>query len=97
MAHQAFPPVPECVRLHTPNTGGITMEEEDQPAPGEWRVVNDPRFWVQPYPLADGAIMSLRDPQFGWIHFQIPAAECLRLAELLKQHSAAATSGMTTQ
>lgn len=55
----------------------------DKPQDGEWRIVGDPKFWVQSFPLMSGVTPSFRDPLEGWKHYQIPDNQIDTLLRLL--------------
>jgi hypothetical protein len=51
---------------------------DDRPEPGEWKVLSDPKYWVQSCPLLGGLTISFRHPEQGWLHFHVPAQEIER-------------------
>lgn len=65
------------------------MNDALEPPPGQWRVAQDPRYYVRPSPLTGGVLLSLRDPDGEWRHFQIPPNEVPTLVKLLVECSAA--------
>jgi hypothetical protein len=50
---------------------------------GAQKAILDPRYWVQPEPLTEGASVSLQHPGFGWLSFVIPPGSLETLVQLL--------------
>lgn len=49
------------------------------------RAVPNPRWATEPDAMMGDSLLHLRDPRFGWLHYQIPRAEAGKLAGYLQK------------
>jgi len=66
--------------------GDMQPEVPDEASPDQGEEpIADPAWEVLPPESGDGAILGLRDPRFGWLHYAIPKEEAQKMGGFLQE------------